>query len=273
MGETVSVILTVYNKENFVDAIFSGIVLNASDQVKEIIVILDGCTDKSEEALNNSLYKSRFPVKIIHTPNLNETLANNVGLKASTADYSIIVQDDCLIQEYNFDQRLLRPFKRIPNLLAVSGRDAVDTELVNGKLNYCNVGGADVGTERNIFSIRDAVNRGPLMLHNQRLAQLGYLDESFAPLNSDDVDLSIRGYKEYGYLVGSYVVDFYSPPQWGTVRSNPESNFKHDQSEQKNMRQIVERHYDFIVGAKHSMDVVIEEEDEDENPAYCKHCY
>jgi hypothetical protein len=152
---------------------------------------------------------------------------------------------------------MLKPFQLIPELLAVSGRDAVDTRLVNGALDYYNVGGKDVGTPRHIFSIRDAVNRSPLMLDNKKAKQLNYLDEDFAPLDSDDVDLSIRGYKEFGYLVGSYVIDFYSPLHWGKTRNNSQSSLVWEASMRKNHRLIVDRHYDFIVGEKHSRNETI----------------
>lgn len=261
MEDTVSVILTVHNQEQIIKEIFKGISANASENIKELIIVYDGCTDASEKVLEGCLYPSLYNnVQIIRTPNINETLANNVALRASQCDYSIIVQDDCLIQERQFDKRMLKPFKVVPNLLAVSGRDAVDTRLVNGTLDYYNVGGKDVNTSRHIFSIRDAVNRSPLMLDNKKLKQLNYLDEDFAPLDSDDVDLCIRGYKQFGYLSGAYVIDFYSPLHWGKTRSNPNSSRIWEESMRKNHRLIVERHYDFIVGEKHSQNIFIEEE-------------
>lgn len=256
MEDTVSIILTVHNQEQIIREIFYGITGNCSSNVKQLIVILDGCTDDSENILNGCFIVGA-PITLIKTPNINETLANNVGLRHAYYDYSIIVQDDCLIREADFDKRMLKPFKLIPELLAVSGRDAVDTRLVNGALDYYNVGGKDVGTPRNIFSIRDGVNRSPLMLDNKKVRELNYLDESFAPLDSDDVDLSIRGYKQFGYLVGSYVVEYDSPLHWGKTRSNPQSSMIWEQSMQKNHKLIVERHREFIIGEKHSRDMEI----------------
>jgi glycosyltransferase involved in cell wall biosynthesis len=256
--DTVSVILTVHNQEQIIREIFYGIVNNCSENVKEIIVILDGCTDESENILKECFSQTQIAIMIAKTPNINETLANNVGLRASNCDYSIIVQDDCLIREKDFDKRMLKPFKLIPELLAVSGRDAVDTRLINGALDYYNVGGKDAGTPRNIFSIRDGINRSPLMLDNKKTKQLNYLDDDFAPLDSDDVDLSIRGYKQFGYVVGSYVVEYESPLHWGKTRSNPQSAWLWELSMKKNHKLIVDRHYDFIVGDKHSRNMEIE---------------
>lgn len=259
--DSISVILTVHNQENIIAEILNGILDNISENVEELIIVLDGCTDKSESNIDKILPKAKdknLDIKIIFTDNVNETRANNVALKNSTCKYSIIVQDDCKITELNFDKRMLKPFKLIPNLLAVSGRDAVDTRLLNGKLDYYNCGGKDAGTPKNIFSIRDGINRSPLMLDNEKLQKLNYLDEDFAPLDSDDVDLSIRGYKEFGYLVGSYVVNYESPLSWGTTRSNPESAQIWEESMKKNHRLIEQRHHDFIVGEKHGKDIIID---------------
>jgi glycosyltransferase involved in cell wall biosynthesis len=263
MKDSISIILTVHNQENIIQDVLDGILNNISELTKELIIVLDGCTDQSENRIDKLLPKAKdknLDIKTILTPNINEVMANTVGLENSTCDYSIIVQDDCVITEKNFDKRLLYPFTLIDNLLAVSGRDAVDTRLIDGKLDYYNCGGKDAGTPRNIFSIRDGINRSPLMLNNEKVRKLNYFDKDFAPLDSDDVDLSIRGYKQFGYLVGSFVVNYESKLQWGTTRNNPESARIWEQSMHKNHKLIVDRHYDFIVGEKHSKDIVIEYE-------------
>ena len=256
--DSVSVILTVYNQEEIIQDVFLGIVENMSDNVKEIIIILDGCTDRSEAMLDKVLPKAGVPIKIILTPNINEVRANNVGLKNSECKYSILVQDDCKITEKDFDKRMLKPFKVFPNLLACSGRDAVDVRILNGRLDYYNLGGKDANTPKNIFSIRDGFNRSPVMIDNEKMKEMNYFDDDFAPLESDDVELGLRAYKEKGYFVGSYVIDYQSPLGWGTTRKNANSNMIWEQSLLKNQRLIMERHMDLITGEKHSMDVIIE---------------
>jgi len=255
--DTISLLLTVYNKESIIKQVFQGLMQYSSDNVKETIIILDGCSDESENILRKFIAEyiditTGGVIRFIYTDNLNETKANNVGLKSSTCDYTIVVQDDCIILEKDFDLNMLKPFKMIPNLLAVSGRDAVDTRFVNGEFNFYNVAGADVNTPNSIFSIRDVINRSPLMLDNKKLKQLNYLDENFAPLSLDDADLSMRAYKEFGYLVGSRTVKFISPPCYGTTRSNPISSAIFEQALIKNTILIEQRHYDFIAGEKHS---------------------
>lgn len=261
MEDTISAILTVYNKEDIVTDVLNGILDNISENVKELIIILDGCIDGSESKIDKLLPKAKnlgLDIKIIFTDNVNEVRANNVGLKNSSCKYSILVQDDCQITEKFFDKRMLKPFKIIPNLLAVSGRDAVDVRIINGKLDYYNLAGVDAHTPKNIFSIRDGFNRSPVMVDNDKMKELNYFDDDFAPLESDDVDLGLRAYKLFGYVVGSYVVDYYSPHHWGSTRNNSESNRIWELSLAKNQKLIMERHHDFIVGEKHGKDIIID---------------
>lgn len=258
MEDSVSVILTVYNQEQIVDLVFYGISQNISDHVKEIIVILDGCTDESPERVRRCYSDSKAEVKEIITPNLNEVLANNVGFRASTCEYSIIVQDDCVVREKNFDLRLLKPYKLVPQLLAVSGRDADDYYVKEGMIYTTNTFGVDAGSPRNIFGIRDAINRGPLMLNNEKLKQLNYLDETFAPINADDIDLSLRAYTKYGYVVGAYCTDYYSPPEWGKTRNDIGSYNIFAWSADRNRKRVVQDYADYFSGYKHSLDIRLE---------------
>jgi len=260
-NDTCSILLTVHNQESIIEEVLNGILDNISDITKELIIVLDGCTDKSESKIDRLLPKARdkkLETKIIFTDNVNETRANNVGLKNSECKYSILVQDDCKILEKDFDKRMLKPFKVVQNLLAVSGRDAVDVRIWNGELDYYNLAGADANTPKNIFSIRDGFNRSPVMVDNAKMKEMNYFDDDFAPLESDDVELGIRAYKAKGYVVGSYVIDYYSPYHWGSTRKNLESNRIWELSMIKNKKLIIDRHSEFIAQPKHSMDMVIE---------------
>ena len=261
MDDTCSVILTVHNQEDIIEEVLNGILDNISENVKEIIIVLDGCTDSSEGHIDKLLSKAKDKVdniKIIFADDVNEVRSNNLGLKNSTCQYSILVQDDCKIIEKDFDKRMLKPFKIVSNLLAVSGRDAVDVRIWNGELDYYNLAGVDAHTPKNIFSIRDGFNRSPVMVDNVKMKEMNYFSDDFAPLESDDVELGLRAYKTLGYVVGSYVIDYYSPNQWGSTRKNLESNRIWELSMIKNKKLIIERHSEFINGPKHSVDMVIE---------------
>jgi len=258
LNRNTSVILTIYNQEKIIKNIIEGILYNISNSVNELIFVLDGCTDNSETILLKTLaeYKNFIETKIIYTPNLNETLANNVGMKMSTNPFLIIVQDDCFIKEKDFDNRLYIPFCYLDNLLGVSGRDAVDITIENGGLKFYNIAGKDANTPRNIFSIRDTINRGPIMFNHEILKSLNYLDEEFAPLAQDDSDLCLRAYKK-GYVAGSYAIDYVSDLSWGATRSKPDSYKIFEESEKKNFLKIIERHSDLLLGEKHSRELTL----------------
>jgi glycosyltransferase involved in cell wall biosynthesis len=255
--DSISTILIVYNQEDIIQNVASGIANNISELTKEVIIVLDGCTDKTEENLDKVLPKFSFPIKIIETPNLNEVKANNVGLKNSTCKYSILLQDDIVITEPDFDKRMLKPFKLIDNLFAVGGRTSQDTRLINNEMQFYNTSGKDVNTARNIFAIRDTINRSPFMVDNEKMKELNYFDEDFAPLTQDDADVCFRAYRK-GWIVGAYAVDYDFDLSWGTTRKNYESMVLKGETEKRNLKMLVERHRDLIESPKHSRDIIIE---------------
>jgi glycosyltransferase involved in cell wall biosynthesis len=254
-----SVILTVFNQEGIIERIVNGILNNISDNVKELLIIFDACTDRSEEIVSKALLnkKSNLDVKIFKNPTEEwEIKCNNTGLKNSTCKYSLTVQDDCEIIEKDFDKRLLKPFRIVPNLLGVTARNAQDETIIDGKLQYLNVAGKDVNTPRDLFCIRDVIVRGPILFDNDKLKLLNYLDEEFAPQDIDDKDLCFRAYRK-GLLVGSYVIDYNSPREWGTSRKNLPNHYIWVNSHNKNEIILMERHKDLLMAVKHDEDIVI----------------
>jgi glycosyltransferase involved in cell wall biosynthesis len=251
--------MPVYNQQNIIGNVMNGILTNISDNVKEIWIILDGCTDNSESIILSSLINKRNDLKVnlVYSNNVNEVIACNIGFKSSECDYILNIQDDMVISEYHFDERLLKPFSVMGNLLGVTGRNAQNETIIDNKLRYFNMAGRDAGSSKNLFAIRDVVVRGPLLLDHSKLAEVGYLDEDFAPIDSDDKDLSFRAYKR-GYVVGSYIVGYRSELMWGTTRRNKESESVWAQSAQKNIKLLMERHHDLLMGNKHDEDIIIE---------------
>ena len=157
----------------------------------------------------------------------------------------------------------MKPFEVIPNVLGVTARNAQNEYIKeqDGRkfLQYINVAGKDVNSPRNIFSIRDVIVRGPVLWDNEKLKELNYLDEDFAPITNDDKDISFRGYKA-GYVVGSYVIDYISEPQWGVTRKpsyTAEKRIAWQASSDKNEKMIMERHGDLLSGVKHDENIEI----------------
>ena len=264
--KTVSIVLTVHDQEALIPRVVTNILKNRSEFAKELIVVFDGCTDGSEPAAR-AVLKTAQRIKIVtdHAADVFETKANNIGLKKSTCDYVVLIQDDMVIDEPSFDARLLKPLLTFADAFACTGRAAHNVAIdPAGKRNwlrpwrepkkeailYPDLVGRENNKGRDVFGIRDVVNRGPLMLDRGRLEKLNYLDEAYAPYTMDDHDLCLRAYRDHGWVCGSYVVDYQSDPEWGTTRKKNGHVFT--SAHEKNTRLLLNRHRPLIQGPKHN---------------------
>ena len=229
--KTTSIILTIHQQEETIQRIVKSIVDNMSDCIKEIIIIFDACTDKSENYTKQILDNVKS-AKIIYNyaDDLYELKCNNIGLKQSTCNYSLIIQDDMLIQEKDFDKRMLKPFI-FHDVFAVTSR--LSHNYVSNDV-FANFKGSDpfekAGYDpynlkifpipRDRYVIRDVSNRGPLMLDNEKTEKLNYLDEIYCPQNFDDHDICMRAWLNYGWVSGSYWIKWTSREEWGASRKS-----------------------------------------------------
>ena len=116
-----SIILTIHNKEFLINQVLDGIVKNTVGDY-ELIIVLDGCTDKSFDIVEDYFYGKDQNVLICTTPDVFETKANNVGLKSAKGEYVIIVQDDMIIREKGWNLRMQKPFDAFEDVFAVTSR-------------------------------------------------------------------------------------------------------------------------------------------------------
>lgn len=204
----ISIILTVYNKEHQVDKIIHGI-LNNTISPFEFIIVYDGCTDRSQEIAENILHNKECKMLNylpIHTPDVNETRANNAGMKAASGKYFILLQDDMEITEKGWDQRLIKPMKRFNDVFAVSamwGANYAPFSLDSSKHSYVD---NYRGGFRDKFVVRDVICRGPIAVDAAIMKQLNYFDETYAPLYLDDHDLCVRAYQKLKKVCGVYKI-------------------------------------------------------------------
>ena len=266
--KTDSIILTIHNKEWLIQECIRRIFRNTTSNV-ELIIIFDGCTDKSEEKVNEILFETPNNFSIIKqtTPDIFETKANNVGMKMAQGDFLIIVQDDMLIDEYDWNLRLRKPTIEYNDVFAVTSRTAHNWiynpnnqhEFLKENLDSCwcdilihtdHANSSNI--DRNIFAIRDSVNRGPLLLKHDIVEKLNYLDEDFSPLDMDDHDLCYRAFKNLGMKSGCYWIKYLSEDSWGGTRINGSPAKWLLKSNHKNTKLVWERHKDCIQGNKHN---------------------
>jgi glycosyltransferase involved in cell wall biosynthesis len=264
-----TIILTVHNKEKTIKRILKNLFKNTSSISVKIIIILDGCTDKTYKKVKEFIKSKKefLKVQIISTNDIWETKANNLGLKEVKTDYATIVQDDMLIKQKNWDKTLINNFKKY-DLFAVSGRAAHDFRFINDKFEVVNIFGREYPFSSrnffgrfvakiirifklywiykyfNFFSKRLVVNRGPLMLKMSKAKKLNFFDEKFAPFELDDIDLCCRAFKTFGLLSGANPI--YYIELNGSKKNNLISQNMSKKCILKNTKILLNRHKDLV---------------------------
>jgi glycosyltransferase involved in cell wall biosynthesis len=222
------------------------ILLAGKELTKEIIVVFDGCIDQTEEIVKNTLKDININVKYVYTDDVFELKANNSGLKEVTSNYVILIQDDMIVKEKDFDKRMLKPFISFNDVFAVTSQTAHNNKI-NGN-TVTTTGSADrrQGYPRDKFAVREIANRGPLMYNYNDLVKLNFFDEHLSPNSYDDHDISYRAYKELGKVSGLYWIEYDSDPSWGTGRQKNQTI--HSNAHIRNSKIIIERHSDVLGG-------------------------
>lgn len=268
--KTDSIILTVHNKEWLIQEVIKKIFENTMTK-SELIIVLDGCTDKSEEKVNEilKLTPTNIKVKMIYTPDVFETRANNAGIKESNGDYIIIVQDDIIIKEPNWNLRMRKPVETFNDVWAVTARCAHNWEynsknlqehLTDKQLDEFGNNWSDVlihtchantsNTDRETFYIRDSVNRGPLLMKKEVFEKYGPFPEDFIQ-DMDDHFLNYKVYCESGLVSGYYKIDFISEDAWGGTRISGQPASWLLKLNRKNTIKVWKQYKNLIVGKKH----------------------
>jgi len=88
----VSVVIPIYNVENYLEACLSSIV-NQTFKDIEIICINDGSTDKSKNILNRYAKKDNRVI-MINKKNEGLSIARNIGIDKATGEYIMFVDSD-----------------------------------------------------------------------------------------------------------------------------------------------------------------------------------
>ena len=259
-----SVIVTIHNGarrmpngEILLEKVLDGIIRNTVGDY-ELLCMLDGCTDDSEEIVS----RLGGNVRSIVLPDIFELRTNNAAFKESKGEYVIVVQDDQIVTEHGWNQRMQKPFDAFKDVFAVTARCAHNWRLnpnsyhlhhpdapING---WCDIwehidhASPDHGASRDIFSVRSSCNRGPLMINLHDLATINYLDEKFAPCDMDDHDLMFRAYLQLDKVCGCYPIGMESAPQWSGARAGGDLPAWAYQSQHKNSRIFYDRYNDII---------------------------
>jgi len=264
-----SIILTIHNKDFLLEKVLNSLHKYSKGNF-EYVFILDGCIDKSKIILENFLKilpKDKF--QYCEVDNIFETKANNLGLKNSFSEYSVIVQDDMIIKEDNWLDQMNKPFETFNDVFAVTSRCAHDWKYNENSKdihrdNYDGENWSDIlihcnhaeykNTSRNTFAVRSSANRGPLMINNSDLVTLNYLDEKYCPQDMDDHDLMYRAYTKLKKICGAYHIKVESKNEWGGTRENGKPKQWLLKAQQTNTKRFYNTYKDLILKDNHSED-------------------
>ncbi|RZM29482.1 MAG: glycosyltransferase [Pedobacter sp.] len=102
MQKKISVIIPVYNGENFIDSCLNSIFTQEGFSLDELEILLlnDGSRDGSLEILRR-YEKQQSSVRVIDQKNMGAAKTRNKGMRLATAEYTTLIdQDDTIASDY-----------------------------------------------------------------------------------------------------------------------------------------------------------------------------
>ena len=219
----ISVVIPSFNRRQSVCDLVSTLMVQHDPSITtEIIVVLDGSTDGSAEALSQVTppVGMRF---LVHTqPNCGLANARNTGWQLATGEIVLFLDDDMLPAEQFVEAY-------------VHAHQATEADVVLGRIDGCTVGAvSDVVTERERHFYADRhrrlsthgtalnildVSGNSISVRQSRLRAVGGFDETFRDYGAEDTDLALRLLKvgaTFSYAPNAAAAHYYAgtPRQW-----------------------------------------------------------
>lgn len=129
----VSVIIPVYNCENYIKRCIDSII-NQSYLNLEIIIINDGSTDNSDKILNEYKKKDSRIVYLNHD-NHGPSFTRNVGIKKMKGDYFLFVDSDDEL-DLNYIKTMVKIIEKNNSDIVIGG--SIDIDCYQNKYNIKN---------------------------------------------------------------------------------------------------------------------------------------
>ena len=151
----VSVIVPVYNVENYIDKCLTSLINQTLKDI-EIIIINDGSTDNSQIIINKYAKKYKR-IKSYTQENKGQAAARNFGLTKSTAEYITFVDSDDYIENTMLE--------KLYNEIIKNDYDIIVSDIIKETTN---------GTSlfKNFWIIKDEMNKNFMTSHMGPVARL-----------------------------------------------------------------------------------------------------
>lgn len=93
----ISVIIPIYNVQDFLERCVNSVVKTNADEV-EIVLVDDGSTDRSSNICDEYVKKYRN-IKVIHQQNGGLSVARNAGIDVASGEYLVFLDSDDMLDE------------------------------------------------------------------------------------------------------------------------------------------------------------------------------
>lgn len=117
----VSVIIPVYNVEDYIEKCLDSVVNQTIDDI-EIIIVNDGSEDKSKEKINKYLEKYKDKIKYFEKENGGLSSARNFGMPHATGEYIAFLDSDDYID--------IEAYEEMYNLAKKEDADMVECDFI-----------------------------------------------------------------------------------------------------------------------------------------------
>ena len=128
-----SLIIPVYNVENYIEKCLDSVVNQTIDDM-EIIIVNDGSKDKSKEKINKYLQKYKEKIKYLEKENGGLSSARNFGIPHATGEYIAFLDSDDYVEP--------KMYEEMYNLAKKEDADMVECDFI---WEYPNKSKEDIG--------------------------------------------------------------------------------------------------------------------------------
>lgn len=262
MADFFNYIIPIFNKEDILPLTLEGIDRCAS-RASRIYTVLDGCTDRSEQVVDDFVKRTGRDVIKIHMPDVHMLRSVNAGLKQVERGFSIVMQDDIVIQEEEIEERISSLYQKMGNRLGVISlrlaANVAPTPLANrirmhtlapmieemDHIKHINDPCAcEIGNFGCFYPRMGAIN-GPNVIPWTVRQKIGILDEELAPYGYDDPEYCLRAMRA-GFINGLYPLKFRSDLEWGGTRRSKKYLAEVHRIHMRNRKYVWNKHGDYI---------------------------